>query len=923
MRPIHLTMEAFGPYARRTELPLAQLGTGGLYLITGDTGAGKTTIFDAITFALYGEASGQERRPGMLRSQYAGPEQETRVELTFALRGKTYAVMRKPDYDRPKKRGEGFTHQPAEAELTLPEGRVVTGSGNVTREIESLIGLTRDQFAQIGMIAQGEFKRLLLAGTDERRAILRRIFHTERFERLQDELGKRANALRRDAEEAERALLQEADGLSVPPEREEAFLALRDQRAVVRLPEVMAMAREGLRDDREELSRLGEETERAEGESKKLSERIGRAQALESARHELEETEQALGKAAPRAEALERQEADANALRPKADELSAEAGRLEALLGEYARVGALRRQAEAARAEAQRLQRDAQEKREERDKLHADIQKAQECVAALPELSAQQVAACEAARRARERAERLARLIEALREAGVCESASRDAASRERAALEEKERLQREYAGAEAQFFGAQAGLLASSLEEGRPCPVCGSTHHPTPAKRQEGAPSEAELSRLRARRVAAEERAASAHGDAAGRASELEAANRRAKELAEELLGVYQPESAKARAASALEEARGEAKRQDERDGALQARMGKLMGTKQRIPEKQAEEQRLSDAAAQAERDGAAKQAEAGEKDAQAGQIAEKLPFAGEEEAKERLAALVGERDAIAARIERTARESRDAQSELSSLRAKQATLKAQLEAESEEPAAALREQEQRLAQRLSELRAKERALHARILHNEAALGRMDEGIAGMQEKREKSRMVASLAQTANGQLTGRDRVNLETYVQMTYFDRVIDRANVRLRQMTGGQYELRRRATAENQRSQSGLDMEVVDHAGRGARDVRTLSGGEAFKASLALALGLSDEIQAGAGGVKLDTLFVDEGFGSLDAQSLSQAIGVLASLTEGNRLVGIISHVEELGRRIDRKIVVTKERAGGSSARIAWEG
>lgn len=182
---------------------------------------------------------------------------------------------------------------------------------------------------------------------------------------------------------------------------------------------------------------------------------------------------------------------------------------------------------------------------------------------------------------------------------------------------------------------------------------------------------------------------------------------------------------------------------------------------------------------------------------------------------------------------------------------------------------------------------------------------------------------MVASLAQTANGQLTGRDRVNLETYVQMTYFDRVIDRANVRLLAMTGGQYELRRRATAENQRSQSGLDMEVIDHAGGSARDVRTLSGGEAFKASLALALGLSDEIQAGAGGVKLDTLFVDEGFGSLDAQSLSQAIGVLASLTEGNRLVGIISHVEELGRRIDRKIVVTKERTGGSRARIAWEG
>ena len=185
MRPVHLTLCAFGPYAQRTELDMDRLGESGLYLITGDTGAGKTTLFDAITFALYGEASGQERRAGMLRSKYAEPTLDTYVELTFALRGGLYAIRRVPDYDRPKKRGEGFTHQSAEATLTLPDGRVVTGSQNVTREVEGIIGLTRDQFAQIGMIAQGEFKRLLLAGTDERRAILRRIFHTERFEALQ------------------------------------------------------------------------------------------------------------------------------------------------------------------------------------------------------------------------------------------------------------------------------------------------------------------------------------------------------------------------------------------------------------------------------------------------------------------------------------------------------------------------------------------------------------------------------------------------------------------------------------------------------------------------------------------------------------------------------------------------------------------
>ena len=215
------------------------------------------------------------------------------------------------------------------------------------------------------------------------------------------------------------------------------------------------------------------------------------------------------------------------------------------------------------------------------------------------------------------------------------------------------------------------------------------------------------------------------------------------------------------------------------------------------------------------------------------------------------------------------------------------------------------------------------ERTLHARIEQNAQTLERMRGELADAQQKRERSGLLSSLSMTANGQLTGRDKVTLETYVQMMYFDRVIERANVRLMAMTDGQYALRRRVTAENRQQQSGLDMEVVDYANGSARDVRTLSGGESFKASLALALGLSDEIQAGAGGVRLDTLFVDEGFGSLDARSLEQAVSMLTSLTQGDRLVGVISHVEELRRRIDRRILVTKERTGGSSARISLEG
>ena len=200
MRPVSLTMSAFGPYAGETTVDMKRLGESGLYLITGDTGAGKTTIFDAITFALYGEASGESRSGAMMRSQYADAQTPTFVRLEFLLRGKRYCITRSPEYERPKRRGEGTVRSKPEAELRCPDGRVVASYRGVTAEVEALIGLTRDQFAQIGMIAQGDFRRILLADTQERREIFRRIFHTERYERLEKQLADRANASRRDAD---------------------------------------------------------------------------------------------------------------------------------------------------------------------------------------------------------------------------------------------------------------------------------------------------------------------------------------------------------------------------------------------------------------------------------------------------------------------------------------------------------------------------------------------------------------------------------------------------------------------------------------------------------------------------------------------------------------------------------------------------
>ena len=444
------------------------------------------------------------------------------------------------------------------------------------------------------------------------------------------------------------------------------------------------------------------------------------------------------------------------------------------------------------------------------------------------------------------------------------------------------------------------------------------STAHPAPATLLEDAPTEEALRRLRKAREQAEENAVASHGAAQRAQSAWEAAARQTGELAEEL--ACPPAEADARAAA--QQAAQQSQAQAQLAAQLAARIARLENTQRQIPGKEQEEQALAQAVAQGvgEQAGLAGRAQALHTQAEA--VLSSLPYPREEDARAELNRQTAQRAALVQAIERAQQDAQRARENVAALAAQRDTLAAQTQQTQEEPVDVLSARDAQLAGRLADAQQTLRTLHARITQNEQTIARVQAGLQAAQQAQERSLVAASLANTASGQVPGKDKVTLETYVQMACFDRVIDRANVRLRRMTAGQYELRRRAAADNLRTQSGLDMEVIDHVNGSSRDVRTLSGGESFMASLALALGLSDEIQSGAGGVRLDTLFVDEGFGSLDSQTLEQAIGVLASLTEGNRLVGIISHVEELSRRIDKKLIVTKNRAGMSRAEIRVE-
>jgi exonuclease SbcC len=468
-------------------------------------------------------------------------------------------------------------------------------------------------------------------------------------------------------------------------------------------------------------------------------------------------------------------------------------------------------------------------------------------------------------------------------------------------------------------YISEQAGILAERLTEGSPCPVCGSITHPNPATKSEGAPTKEQLDELRTTAETAQKRAeaaASAASATRGKVEEKESSicASLVKELNHSTL-----ENAPACVQSALTAVQSEITACDKAIEAQQGKIDRRIQIDEILPKNEKERENLewdvrtvSDAII---RD-TAKLKSLQER---IKTLIEKLGYASEALSQQARKSFVREKNVLVQAYENASKAVTDQNTYIQGLIA--AIAEAEKVLESAENVDVKAEAERKLAiiTRQDCVSKQSKSIHARQNANRSAY----EGITGNVEEitviENKLAWVRALSDTANGSIKGKERIMLETYIQMTYFDRIIARANTRFMVMSGGQYELKRRKEAEDLRSQSGLELDVVDHYNGTERSVKTLSGGESFKASLSLALGLSDEIQSSAGGVRLVTMFVDEGFGSLDEESLNQAIRALLTLTEGNRLVGIISHVAELKERIDRQIVVTKEKSGGSLVKI----
>ena len=1014
MKPEILTICAFGPYQKKVCLDFSILSEQPFFLIHGATGAGKTSIFDAICYALYGEAATEARTPRMLRNREAGPEVDTYVDLTFCVRDTHWHIRRNPEYMRKAKRGTGLARQAPEVVLErLEDGRVMeswTRDGEVQARIVRLLGFQCKQFRQVVLLPQGEFRRFLMADTSARKEIMKVLFNTEIYQKLEDKLKEKAAEVSKSYDGiAEKQRLYLAEANAKDEAEFAALLAARDQQtaALVKRTAALQSRKEACEKERDaaretmakftQADKAAEELQKWERivpedeEAKAMLDRADRAAALMDLANQLQAARQDAAKRGQGLEALKKQGKKlATAYKQAEERFVMVQQQKPAHAAEREELIVLQGLLKVAR-ELEQAKRDAAAKQTASEKGQQEAAAAkQQLLAAEQEFKALQQEVEALQKEAlnvdalKLRQQNLLAEKEKAAAAARSEALVREAAADYEQAEQAAKKAETEWQAARAELAHlrelakeARAVLLAEHLEEGEPCPVCGATHHPKLAEAVTEVVTdkmlkakEADVSSFEQRHQAAASRAQETSGQLAAARAQAEAlvkqlAGREPAELAAELASVK----------TALQGAQEAA-----------ARYGSLMKA---IERKQQEQKQQQERAATLEQRAAASAAEAAAaaalvQDKQAQLAGRELPAEPQE-----LARQYQQREAAWQAAEKAAAAAeQDYHSLDTRYHAAQSAWKTKREEllRSQQQATALQQSfAGRLAQagfadeaayeealqgswRASDYRDKVRR---ELLSHEQALHTARTNLTNCQktiEKLEKPDLAAaedaaSAAQAAwqqalressaaetvlrswqkrqkdldalreqSGELTqtyaritglselasGKtgSRVSFQTYVLHSLLDDVMEMANQRLLIMSRGQYELH---AGQRQRAnqQGGLDMEIFDHYSGYARPLATLSGGESFLASLALALGLADVVQACAGGVRLDTMFIDEGFGTLDSETLDVALKALFELQKSGRLIGIISHVEELRSRIPARLEVTKTKSGGSTA------
>lgn len=928
MKPLKLTMSAFGSYAGKNVIDFTGQQQG-IFLITGDTGAGKTTIFDAITYALYNQTSGGERNGNMMRSQYAQPETETYVELEFLYRGQTYRVRRNPDYKITKTLKNGKIREqkvPHSVELTMPDGTVFPEKKNATdAKIIEILGLTADQFSQIVMIAQGDFLKLLYTKSDERKMIFSKLFRTDIYWKIQENLRRKSMEMDERIQENDRAFEQEKSRIILLPESEEIPLDELVERLRERLKD--ALKEQNLRRANveelnkkitkyEEINKLfvslekirqtGKELEARQAESKERRQQIENARKADKVlvaeqqnlrqQQEVEQSAQAIAKMtetlANNQEMFEtlktqQQEAEAKQKREAAD-IQKKMLALEQSFPSYEALQNARSEEQQAKKVWEDLGKTSEE----------SFHKKKAGIAALKEQQKQQEQ--------------------------VVEQTKKNWEQTSLSASESAKHYEHMYEA----FLKEQAGILAENLSAGCPCPVCGSTVHPDPAKLSDHAVTELEVEQAKKTRAAAEEKRDMAYAafeaektekQKLAQAVEKEEADfvlaqtiakqqrkeaeqnyvslqKIAEQIREKLVYPSLAEAKKQYAAmqKALEAAEQEIAKKRQKVSELAEAMNTLKGQKLAEEENQKTAKKL---AAKTEKEYA--------------KLLEKSGFVSEETYH---LAILPERSR--SKLER---EEKEYESQCLRQQSEQKLLEKQVSGKTYTDTTDLNETLKAEKQALKEAEKTYMELHTAYENDRSVLQNCAVYLEKGKKLESEDQVIKSLSKTANGRLSGSAKIDFETYIQRQYFKQIIHEANKRLLTMSNHQFILKLKEEANTGRkTNEGLDLSVYSLVTDSERDVKTLSGGESFLAALAMALGLSDIVERSAGAIHPDMMFIDEGFGSLDAQSRQQAIEVLAELAGDSRMVGIISHVTELKEQIDRKLVVSRTDKG---SRAVW--
>lgn len=864
MIPIELELEAFGPYAECTQISFEQFEENGLFLICGDTGSGKTTIFDAIAFALYDTASGETRKMETLHSDYVETKKSSRVRLLFSHKGKRCQVIRSFNGKRKN-----------EAVLEEAEKEVLTGRKAVNERLKEILGLDYQQFKQISMIAQGEFLNLLLAKSEVRSEIFRKVFDTGFYKRLAEVLKSKAGTLREEeklrkerecqllsglGEEFEKKFGEKDKGWQIPAEVE---TALEEKIDLLREEE----KRQKEAERKEETNK--EEILKAWEQIKNINRDL---QQLEQLREILKKERERKQEFAQKEKELEQIKKSVLYVKPILVKYEEKKTALEKENIRYQEICERQKEQKQNTGRLKKEQKEAEQNERKNEKIQC---LETECLE-LEEKEKKLIALC-----------KLQKQKEALQE-------------QLKAEIKEAKQAVLEYETEKEKFFCAQAGILAQSLKEGIPCPVCGSVLHPHPAVVLEEVLSQEELKEKEQDKKRLEEKRQKTLQDFLQLEKEVEKST---KEVSVNPDFFWKEVHAK------LEQTGQKRNQKEIKIRELKQNVKREVRDSETI-QKEWIENLEKEAGILKEKEICKGQIEALKAEKKACQIKLRAAVKEQNFKSEKEARLFCEKQEKLLILEQeTADYKKTLHKLLGQIKILEETLLGKKKQSEEEKQKKFEQTEQNL----EKIRLELREIYKRISFYEKTLEQLKKLWEESEKTRKERLALLSLSDTASGMLAGKPKVSFERYVQSAYFKQIVVEANQRLEQMTNGRYELLVEETGTNKKSQSGLDLQVYDYHTGKVRSVRSLSGGESFQAALSLALGVSGVISQFAGGIRIETLFIDEGFGSLDEQSLELAVKTLRELSSQGCMIGIISHVKELKEQIFYKIEVKKGQKG----------